>query len=291
NKALFDTGMKIGKSVRQFLPGALQKKVPQAKSMKKPVIGSHTRKVFILDGCVQPGMMPTIDEATMLVLDRLGVQAVVAPKSGCCGAVKFHLNDHDGARTQMRANIDAWWPQIEKGEVEALVMNASGCGVTVREYGFYLENDPAYADKAKKISELTVDIGEFLAREADLSALTSIVADGIQANRVPAKIAYHPPCTLQHGQQVKGVVEKVLTDCGFELVPVQDSHLCCGSAGTYSVLQPKLANELKKRKLANLMSNGPQAIASSNIGCLAHLESDAQVEVRHWIEWVARAID
>lgn len=292
NKAVFNAGMSAGKLVRDFLPASIKKKVPAKRPIPVVRNNDHARKVFILDGCVQPGMMPSIDAATHVVLDKIGVQAVVAPKSGCCGAVKFHLNDHDGGRAQMRANIDAWWPQIESGEVEALVMNASGCGVTVREYGFYLKDDTAYAEKAAKVSEITMDIGEFLVKQGDeaLKPISGQVKSAIEQGRIPSKIAFHPPCTLQHGQQVKGVTESLLGKLGFQLTPVADSHLCCGSAGTYSVLQPELSNELKKRKLNSLMAGKPQAIASANIGCLTHLESDATVDVRHWVEWLAQAL-
>lgn len=290
NKTLFNLGMQVGQSVRGLLPSAIQSKVPAKRPQPPTPSTSHNQKVFILSGCVQPGMMPSIDAATSVVLDKLGVQTVVAKESGCCGAVKFHLNDHEGGKAQMRANIDAWWPQIESGEIHALVMNASGCGVTVREYGFHLKDDPAYAQKAQRISELTMDVGEYLYQNHNLSPIKEATAKAIEQGRIPGRIAFHPPCTLQHGQQVKGVVEALLEGLGFELTPVADSHLCCGSAGTYSVLQPELSSELKKRKLTNLMAGKPQAIASANIGCLSHLESDATVDVRHWIEWIAQAV-
>jgi glycolate oxidase iron-sulfur subunit len=206
--------------------------------------------------------------------------------------VKFHLNDHAGGLAQMKTNIDAWYSLLQSGEAEALVMNASGCGVTVREYAHHFENDSEYAAKAKLVSDKTLDIGEFITRQnADgLARLGTKVKAAIEQQRIPGTIAFHPPCTLQHGQQIKGVIENVLTTLGFQLTPVADSHLCCGSAGTYSVLQPELSKELKKRKLANLMAGKPQAIASANIGCLGHLESDATVDVRHWVEWVAQAV-
>lgn len=291
-KVMFNAGMAMGKKMRDFLPSAIKKKVPANRPLPAVPQRQHVRKVYLLNGCVQPGMMPSIDAATQVILDALGVQSLIEAESGCCGAVKFHLNDHDGGLAQMKRNIDAWWPKIESGEVEALVMNASGCGVTVREYNHYLRNEAAYADKAQRISEITMDIGEFLAKESasdHLTTLTNKVKAAMSAERIPSKIAFHPPCTLQHGQQVKGVVEGVLNKLGFELTPVADSHLCCGSAGTYSVLQPEISNELKKRKLSNLMAGKPQAIASANIGCLTHLESDATVDVRHWVEWIAQA--
>ncbi|HEX4917421.1 MAG TPA: glycolate oxidase subunit GlcF [Limnobacter sp.] len=292
NRPVFSAGMAMGKAVRGLLPQGIQKKVPAKRPTLPFANTTHQRKVILLKGCVQPAMMPSIDSATSVILDTLGIQSMVVAESGCCGAVKFHLNDHDGGLAQMKANIDAWLPLIESGEAEALVMNASGCGVMVREYHHHFAHDPVYAEKARKISEHTLDIGEFITRQNEeaLQRLATQVKAAIAQQRIPARIAFHPPCTLQHGQQVKGVVESVLTKLGFELTPVTDSHLCCGSAGTYSVLQPELSGELKKRKLANLMAGKPQAIASANIGCLGHLESDATVDVRHWVEWVAQAV-
>jgi glycolate oxidase iron-sulfur subunit len=295
NKPLFNAGMAAGKMVRGLLPEALQKKVPTKRPMPRTPVGSHSRQVIMLNGCVQPGMMPSIDAATSVLLDAAGIQTRVLAESGCCGAVKYHLNDHDGGLAQMKTNIDAWWPLVDSGQAEALVMNASGCGVTVKEYDHLLAHEPAYAEKAKRISAITMDVAEFLAKELHTNTalrdkLAPQVKQAISSGLIPGKIAFHPPCTLQHGMKVKGVVEHVLTGLGFTLTPVADSHLCCGSAGTYSVLQPEISNELKKRKLGNLMAGQPQAIASCNIGCLTHLESGASVDVRHWVEWVAQAI-
>jgi glycolate oxidase iron-sulfur subunit len=292
NRTAFDAGMAMGKAVRGLLPESIKKKVPAKRTTLPFSKASHARKVILLNGCVQPAMMPSIDSATSVILNALGVQGIMVQKSGCCGAVKFHLNDHEGGLAQMKANIDAWYPLIVSGEAEALVMNASGCGVAVREYAHHFEHDPEYAAKAQAISAKTMDIGEFITQqnEQGLGQLATKVKAAIANEKIPGTIAFHPPCTLQHGQQLKGVVEGVLSKLGFTLTPVADSHLCCGSAGTYSVLQPELSQELKKRKLENLMAGKPQAIASANIGCLGHLESDAKVDVRHWVEWVAIAI-
>lgn len=292
NRPMFTAGMAMGKAVRGLLPESIKKKVPAKRATLPFATTAHTRKVILLKGCVQPAMMPSIDSATSVILDALGIQSMVVQESGCCGAVKFHLNDHSGGLAQMKTNIDAWYSLLQSGEAEALVMNASGCGVTVREYAHHFENDAEYAAKAKLVSEKTLDIGEFITQQnADgLARLGTKVKAAIEQQRIPGTIAFHPPCTLQHGQQIKGVIENVLTTLGFKLTPVADSHLCCGSAGTYSVLQPELSKELKKRKLANLMAGKPQAIASANIGCLGHLESDATVDVRHWVEWVAQAV-
>src|SRR5690606_25825687 len=200
--------------------------------------------------------------------------------AGCCGALRQHLDDHDGARNDARRNIDAWWPAVARGEIEAIVMTASGCGVQVRDYGHLLADDAAYAEKAARISGLTRDIGEVVADERDV--LVQVLAKRGSAGR----LAFHAPCTLQHGQQIRGVIESILTAAGFELVPVRDGHLCCGSAGTYSLLQPELSHKLRDNKLAALTEHGAPAIASANIGCLTHLEPASSVPVRHWIEYV-----
>jgi glycolate oxidase iron-sulfur subunit len=292
NRPMFTAGMAMGKAVRGILPESIKKKVPAKRTTLPFADTAHSRKVILLKGCVQPAMMPSIDNATSVILNALGVQSLIVKESDCCGAVKFHLNDHAGGLAQMKTNIDAWYSLLQSGEAEALVMNASGCGVTVKEYAHHFENDPTYAEKARLVSEKTLDIGEYITRlnVETMAQLGSKVKTAIKQERIPGTIAFHPPCTLQHGQQLKGVVENVLITLGFTLTPVADSHLCCGSAGTYSVLQPELSQELKKRKLANLMAGKPQAIASANIGCLGHIESDATVDVRHWVEWVALAM-
>jgi glycolate oxidase iron-sulfur subunit len=208
---------------------------------------------------------------------------VLAAQAGCCGAVKFHLNDQEGELAQMRANIDAWWPYLESGKVEAIVMNASGCGVTVREYGHHLQHDRAYAAKARRVSELTRDLSELL---PDL-----VAALRPKVRPAPGVLAFHPPCTLQHGQQLRGGVERHLNDLGFTVrVALNESHLCCGSAGTYSVLQPAIAHQLRDRKLGNLAELKPQAIISANMGCISHLQSGTAVPVKHWVEVLDAAL-
>ncbi|MEO6319592.1 MAG: glycolate oxidase subunit GlcF, partial [Polaromonas sp.] len=273
---LFAPAMKLGQAVRGLLPAALQAKVPPKQSAGQWPTRTHARQMLMLTGCVQPAMMPNINSATARVLDAAGIQTVVAAKAGCCGAVKFHLNDHDGGKAEMRRNIDAWWPYVEQG-VEALVMNASGCGVTVKEYGYILKNDAAYAEKAARISALTRDLSELLPE------LVESLRDRVTASA--GQIAFHPPCTLQHGQQLRGGVEKYLGELGFEIrVASCESHLCCGSAGTYSVLNPEIAYQLRDRKLANLGEMAPETIASANIGCITHLQSGTATPVRHWVE-------
>ena len=242
---------------------------------------THARKVLMLAGCVQPAMAPGIDAATRRVLDAAGIEAVFAPGAGCCGAVKFHLNDQDGGKAQMRANVDAWWPYVDK--VEAIVMNASGCGVTVKEYGHLLKDDPAYAAKAARISELTRDLSELLPMV--VPALKG------QVKAADAMLAYHPPCTLQHGQKLRGGVEQWLGELGFKVrVSPVESHLCCGSAGTYSVLQPETSEQLRDRKLGHLGALQPAAIVSANIGCITHLQSGTGTPVRHWVEVLDEAL-
>jgi glycolate oxidase iron-sulfur subunit len=273
---LFAPAMKLGQAVRGLLPAALKNKVPARQSAGRWPQREHPRKMLMLAGCVQPAMMPNINTATARVLDAAGIQTVVAAKAGCCGAVKFHLNDQDGGKAEMRRNIDAWWPHVEAG-AEAIVMNASGCGVTVKEYGYHLQDDAAYAAKAARISGLTRDLSELLPElVAPLRARVTAQA---------GQIAFHPPCTLQHGQQLRGGVEQHLGALGFDVkVASCEAHLCCGSAGTYSVLNPEIAFQLRDRKLANLGEMAPEVIVSANIGCITHLQSGTATPVRHWIE-------
>jgi len=284
---LFAPAMKLGQLMRDVLPESLKAKVPARQDAGEWPTRTHTRKVLMLAGCVQPSMSPNINFATARVLDACGIQTVIAPEAGCCGAVKFHLNDQDGGTAQMRANIDAWWPQVEGGEVEAIVMNASGCGVTVKEYGHLLQHDAAYADRAARISDLTKDLSELM--PALLPELKSqINADVLQAAGLQA---YHPPCTLQHGQQLKGGVEALLTQLGFQVkTATNESHLCCGSAGTYSVLNPDLSKQLRDRKLGHLQALQPEGIISANIGCITHLQSGCSTQVRHWVELLDQAL-
>ena len=279
---LFAPAMKLGQAVRGLLPSALKNKVPARQDAGVLPTRSHARKMLMLEGCVQPSMMPNINAATARVLDAAGIQTIVAAKAGCCGAVKFHLNDHDGGKAQMRANIDAWWPHVESG-IEAIVMNASGCGVTVKEYGHILKDDPAYTDKAARISALTRDLSELL---PDL-----VEPLRAQVAAKAGQVAFHPPCTLQHGQQLRGGVEKHLGALGFQIKTATcEAHLCCGSAGTYSVLQPEIAYQLRDRKLGHLNEMAPAVIVSANIGCITHLQSGTATPVRHWVELLDEAL-
>ncbi|MCA0213519.1 MAG: glycolate oxidase subunit GlcF [Proteobacteria bacterium] len=282
---LFGPAMAAGQMVRGLLPASLKAKVPPKQNAGAWPTRTHARKVLMLAGCVQPAMMPNINSATARVLDAAGIQTVVAGNAGCCGAVKFHLNDQAGGMAQMRANIDAWWPHVESG-VEAIVMNASGCGVTVKDYGHILRDDPDYAARAARISELTRDLSELLPDLVD-ALRPRMAARGGRAGQV----AFHPPCTLQHGQKLRGGVEKHLGALGFQVtVSANESHLCCGSAGTYSVLNPDIAYTLRDRKLGHLKEMQPQVIASANIGCITHLQSGTATPVRHWVELLDEAL-
>lgn len=283
-KAWFGTALRAGQMVRPLLSPALQDKMPQRQDAGTWPTREHARKMLVLDGCAQPAMAPNINAATARVLDALGVQLIVAPKAGCCGAVRHHLNEQEAALDDMRRNIDAWWPYLEQGAVDAIIMTASGCGVTVKEYGHLLAHDSAYAEKAARISALTKDLSEIMPQfEAELAQRAHVAGKG--------RVAYHPPCTLQHGQQIRGKVEGVLRAVGIDVVLCADSHLCCGSAGTYSLLQPELSLQLRDRKLANLEDTGASTIVSANVGCTAHLQSGTETPVLHWIELVDRALN
>jgi glycolate oxidase iron-sulfur subunit len=272
---VFTSLLRLGRLVRPLLPPALAETVPGSIPSAGPwPAPRHARKMLALAGCVQPSLSPDINAAAARVLDRIGVSLIEAPGAGCCGALRFHLNYQERGLDDMRALIDAWWPRVEAG-AEAIVMTASGCGVTVKEYGHHLRHDPRYAEKAAKISAMTRDICEVI--EAEFGRVEPLL------RRKGGRIAFHPPCSLQHGQNIKGVTERLLVRAGFELTPIPDAHLCCGSAGTYSILQPELAERLKANKLAAIASGEPAQITTANIGCLAHLQSGTGLPVKHWI--------
>jgi glycolate oxidase iron-sulfur subunit len=303
-KKVFGAALRAGQALRPLLSPALQDKIPQRQHAGAWPAREHARKMLLLDGCAQPAMAPNINAATARVLDALGVQLVVAPKAGCCGALRHHMNEQEAALDDMRRNIDAWWPHIAatddagltgsaarlpghgdagRAAVEAIIMTASGCGATVKEYGHLLAHDPAYAAKAARISALTRDLSEIMPQfEQELARLVR--------NDHAGRVAYHPPCTLQHGQQIRGKVEGVLRAAGIEVVLCADSHMCCGSAGSYSLLQPELSLQLRDRKLENLHATGASAIVSANVGCTAHLQSGTETPVLHWIELIDRAL-
>ena len=274
HRARFAPLLAMGRLARPLLPDALARKVPPREPAGPWPPARHARRVLALDGCVQGAIAPAIDAAAARVLDRVGISYVPAPASGCCGAASHHLGAHDAALAMMRRNIDAWWPEIETG-AEAIVLTASACAAEVKEYAELLEHDRGYAGKARRVSSLARDLCEVVAAE-DCSGLAPASA--------PRRIAFHSPCTLQHGQKLRGVVEGILQRAGFELTTVGDAHLCCGSAGTYSILQPELSMELLARKIDALEAPRPDAIATANIGCFAHLATAASVPVRHWIQ-------
>jgi glycolate oxidase iron-sulfur subunit len=286
---LFEPALKLGRLARSFLPAVLKHKVPPgpgAQANRWPT-RAHDRKVLMLMGCVQPALMPNINSATARVLDAAGIQTLVAGDAGCCGALRTHLADRAGGLADMRRNIDAWWPLVDcptaAGGVEAIVMNASGCGVMVKEYGLALQHDPLYADKARRIGALTRDLSELLPEL--VPALKPRLHKVAQQ-----RLAYHAPCTLQHGQQLRGHVEEAFRELGFQIEPPQENHLCCGSAGTYSVLQPELAQQLRDRKLGHLDALQASSIVSANIGCIQHLQSGTTTPVRHWVEVLDQAL-
>ena len=274
--ALFAPLLKLGQAFRPWLPAALKAKVPLPSVAGVWPAPRHARKMLVLQGCVQPSLAPDINAASARVLDRLGISLIVAPQAGCCGALAYHLNAQEEGLAAMRRNIDAWLPYIEQG-VEAIVMTASGCGVTVREYDHYLQHDPAYAESAARVSALTRDLSEIL--RAEQAALAQFVPSDL----AKTKVAVHTPCTLQHGQKINGVLEAILTAVGFTVVDAPERHLCCGSAGTYSILQPELSQRLLKNKVAALETNGPECIVTANIGCLLQLQGGTQKPVSHWI--------
>ncbi|WP_374483164.1 glycolate oxidase subunit GlcF [Zoogloea sp.] len=270
----------IASTLRAFLPASVAEKLPRHQYAPKPrPTARQSRVVLMLEGCVQPGVSPNTNAAAARILDRLGISVQPAPEAGCCGAVDYHLNAQDAGLERARRNIDAWWPAIEGG-AEAIVQTASGCGAFVKEYGFLLRDDPAYRDKSARVSALAKDLVEVLAHEP-LEQL------GVQADK---RLAFHCPCTLQHAQKLGGAVEGVLRRVGFSLTAVPDGHLCCGSAGTYSITQPELSRQLRDRKMDALESGKPELIATANIGCQMHLDGAGRTEVRHWIEIVEDAL-
>ena len=280
NATLFKSLTQLGNTFRPLLPDSLKSKLPAdiTPAKARPAV-RHARQVLLLEGCVQPGLSPNTNAATARVLDRLGISVKPIAEAGCCGAVDYHLNAQDAGLERARRNIDAWWPGIENGAL-AIVQTASGCGAFVKDYAHLLSHDPAYAAKARRVSELAKDLVEVL-RDEPLENL-DIHAD--------LRLAFHCPCTLQHAQKLAGAVESVLLRLGFNLSAVPDGHLCCGSAGTYSITQPVLARQLRDNKMNALESGKPQVIATANIGCQTHLSGAGRTPVRHWIELIEEAL-
>ncbi len=275
SKKTFAVALALGRAARPLLPASLRAKIQPRRAPGVWPTTQHARTMLLLDNCVQNALAPSIDAAAARVLDVAGVTLKRVSAGGCCGALSHHLNAHDEAVEKVRVNIDAWWPHVASG-AEAIVVTASGCSVMVKDYGHFMKHDAAYAVKAEKIAAVAKDVSEVIA--AEWLTLKSKVKSSSE------KIAYHPPCTMQHGMKLKGGVEALLKDMGFALSPVADSHLCCGSAGTYSVLQPAISTELKSRKLKSLTAGAPTQIATANIGCMTHLQSGTDLRVVHWIE-------
>jgi len=274
---LFGAALMAGRLFKPFLPRDLRASVPDRVAPGAWPDARHPRRMIVAGSCVQEALAPVIDTSTARVLDRIGISLIRVAGGGCCGALPYHLDEQERALSIIKRNIDAWWPHIEAG-VEAIVITASGCGVTVKEYGHLLRMDAAYAAKAKRVSELARDPVEVVAAE------WSRIAPKVAMDLGSRKVAFHAPCSLQHGLKLKGRVEEILHALGLDLTPVPDAHLCCGSAGTYSILQPTIAKELKRAKLAALVSGSPDVIATANIGCMMHLADGAKMPVRHWIE-------
>lgn len=280
NRRLFKMLLATGQFFRPVMPGFLQSQIPAKQSVVSFKGGNQPRKMLILEACGQTAATPNTNIATARVLDKLGISVVRAKRDGCCGAMSSHMAQTGEAEAYMRRNIDAWWPHIEQG-VEAIISTASGCGVHVKEYDKLLAHDDQYRDKAKRVADLTMDLSEVLA-DKDIAALTN--------NTGVKRVALQNPCTLQHGQRITGVIERILQSAGYELTHVPKAHLCCGSAGTYSVLQKDLAKQLRAEKLQALQSASPDVIATANIGCQLHLSSAADVPVKHWIELLDEAL-
>ena len=271
----------LGRSVRVLLPASLKAAIPLTVDAGGWPAAAHSRRMLVLDGCAQAAMTPQTNAATARVLDALGISLLPIDRSGCCGAIHHHLNEQDYAKVLMRQNIDAWWPEIEAG-AEAIITTASGCGVMVKDYGYLLAEDPIYADKAARVSALAKDIVEVLSVEDSSNLAPAASSFG--------KIAFHPPCTLQHGQKLSQVTENLLTRLGFNLTAFNDAHTCCGSAGTYSIFQPKLSHQLRDNKLNNMLASEPDVIVTANIGCQLHLQSGSGREVLHWVELLDKAL-
>jgi glycolate oxidase iron-sulfur subunit len=279
---LFARAVALGRLFRGLLPRTLRDKIPARSAPPAPQSGSHAKKILLLRGCVQPALLPSIDAATIRVLDAAGIETRIAAATGCCGAVRTHLADQKGGLDDMRRNIDAWDMELSGREVSAIVSSASACALSLKSYGDALAHDAIYAARAVRVSALARDLSELLPE------ISLAIKGKVRSSR--GRGVYHPPCTLQHGQKLRGGVEAGLRNLGFEVALPRDSHLCCGSAGTYSLLEPKLAGELRDLKLDNLLRSAPDVIVSGNVGCIQHLRSGASIPVKHWIEWLDEAL-
>jgi glycolate oxidase iron-sulfur subunit len=287
---LFAPLVSLARHLKPVLPRAWRQRVgvqPSRQARNWPS-RRHARKVLLLAGCVQPALRPDINAATARVLDAAGIQVIVAARAGCCGALRTHLDDAAGGQADMRRNIDAWWPMVEAGDIEAIISNASACGAMVKDYGHALAADVHYAAKAARVSALARDLSEWL---PELSGILANLLRAMPGRAARQRISLHVPCTLQHGQRLRGGIEAQLASLGFDIrVPAEGAHLCCGSAGTYSILQPQLAGQLRALKLQHLQASGPAVIVSANIGCIEHLQAGTHLPVRHWVEVLDEAM-
>jgi len=277
SRPLFGGALAIGRALKPALPATLRARIPGAEPVGAWPRARHARKMIVLSGCVQSAIAPAIDAAMARVLDRIGISLVRVPAAPCCGALPYHLSGAERGLALVRRNIDAWWPHVDR-DIEAIVVSASGCGVMVKDYGHLLRNEPRYAERAQWVSRIARDPVEVVGAE------WTKIAPIVRMDVGPQRVAFHSPCSLQHGMKLAGRVEEILLALGLELTSVADPHLCCGSSGTYSLLQPKLSRELKANKLAALEAGVPELIATANIGCLTHLASGTRRPVRHWIE-------
>ena len=270
----FNTLLKLGQLFRPALPNALKKQIPKKVKLAELSLKIHKRKMLILDGCVQPSLSPEINHATRQVLNALDIELISF--SGCCGAINQHLSDEKNALTTIKNNIDRLISQFDNG-LEGIVMTASGCGAMFKDYPHLLRNDELYKEKAKLVADKTFDLTQVINTEELKTKL----------NVTQENIAVHTPCTLQHAQKLPMNIEAIFSSCGYQLSSIKDKHLCCGSAGTYSITQPKLSEQLREQRLRGLMVAQPDLIVTANIGCLHHLNAGSTVPVRHWIEIIA----
>lgn len=283
NSVFFKLAVNAGQWVRPWLPSVVQGKLPKVRPAGRVPVTHYARKVILPGGCVQPTLMPSIDGATIRVLAAIGITALESSQKQCCGAVNFHLDQQEAALVQMRRNIDAWLPRIQSKEVEAIVVNASGCGAMIKEYAHHLRHDPAYRDKAQIVVDHVKDIAELVMPQAGFLKLKL-------KRPLDQRVAFHPPCTLQHWQKLRSDTESMLEALGFELTQFGESQMCCGAAGTYSVLNPQIAMPLRDRKLTSIQATEPEMIITSNMGCMMHLQSGTQTPVRHWVEALDQAL-
>jgi glycolate oxidase iron-sulfur subunit len=268
---------RVGRAFRVFLPARLREQVPRpGRRPRVPRRRAPARealqRVLVLEGCVQQAVTPEVNGALRALLERQGIEVITVRRETCCGSLALHLGQGEEARATMVRNLDALAPYLDG--LDAIVSTASGCGVTVKDYGRLLADMPAHAELARRVASLTVDVAEYL-KSLDVEW---------SRDQPFERVAWHAPCTLQHGQRVRGAVESLLTGAGYELVPVRDPHLCCGSAGTYSILEPELSATLRERKLAALCEHAPEAIATANVGCQLHLRAAADVPLLHWLQ-------